>query len=82
MLRQFEQHPEGGMMMKTNQKEESLWLKVFCPESMCFRAEERIDLSTAGKPESEGHAVGSEGLFDEIFCPEDFCQVYQYTDLP
>jgi len=69
-------------MMKTNGKEESLWLKVFCPESMCFRVEEGIDLSPVGRPESEEYASGSEGLFDEIFCPEDSCQVYQYTDLP
>ena len=49
---------------------------------MCFRAEEGIDLSPVGRPKSEEYASGSEGLFDEIFCPEDSCQVYQYTDLP
>jgi len=69
-------------MTKTNGKDESLWLKVFCPESMCFRVEEGIDFSPTGRTESEEHAVESEGLFNEILCPENACEVYQYTDLP
>jgi len=69
-------------MTKTNGKDESLWLKVFCPESICFRVEEGIDFSPAGRTPSEEYTVGSEGLFDEILCPHDSCEVYQYSDLP
>jgi hypothetical protein len=70
-------------MTKTNGKDESLWLKVFCPESMCFRVEEGgIDLSASGRPESDAHAGASKDLFEGIFCPEDSCEVYQNSDLP
>jgi len=69
-------------MMKTDEKKESLWLNVFCPESSCFRVDEGIDLSHVGKPKSEESAGDSEGLFHEIFCPEDSCEVHEYTDLP
>jgi hypothetical protein len=69
-------------MTKSDGKEESLWLKAFCPESSCFQVEERIDLSPVGRPKSQEYTGGSQGLFDEIFCPEDFCEVYESTDLP
>lgn len=69
-------------MMNTNRKEESLWLKAFCPESSCFLVDEGIDFSSVGSPKSEGYAAGSEGLFGEIFCPEDSCELYESTHLP
>jgi hypothetical protein len=69
-------------MMKTSDKEESLWLKAFCPESSCFQVQEGVDLSHLGSPESEDSASGAADLFDQIFCPEDSCEVYRYTDLP
>jgi hypothetical protein len=69
-------------MSKISGKDESLWLKVFCPESMCFQVQEGMDLSHGGRSGSEKQSGGSEGLFNEIFCPEDSCEVYRYTDLP
>lgn len=55
---------------------EGLWLEMDCPDRSCLDSKGHLTL-----PAHESQGKGK-GIFLNLFCPEDTCEIVQSTDLP
>ena len=51
-----------------------LWIEINCPDRSCLSADGRLVLPT--------EKTAGKGVFLNLFCPEDACEIVQGTDLP
>lgn len=54
-----------------------VWMEVSCPKEVCITDQGQVTLSTIG-----AGAPRKKGVFLNLFCPEDSCELTQPTDLP
>lgn len=51
-----------------------LWIEINCPDRSCLSADGRLVLPT--------EKTAGKGIFLNLFCPEDACEIVHSTDLP
>ncbi len=56
---------------------EGVWIEIDCPDKQCIDSDGNITIPAKGKLPPE-----KRGVFLNLFCPENSCEVLQSTDLP
>lgn len=51
-----------------------LWLEMDCPDRSCLDSKGNLTLPVQGSKDK--------GIFLNLFCPEDTCEILQSSDLP